>query len=110
MHIGVLENPIEPDTSRFILIHLVVILITALVTGFLFFRESKKSQDPEIKLKGKLFFVGVILFVTGSIVDALNTILTILLIIRVILMVSAFFIYMGFLIPDWMKNLLLKEK
>ncbi len=109
-YIGVLENPIEPDIKPFIQLHLLIILINSLVTGILFFRESKKSPDPEIKLKGTLFLVGITLFVIGSIIDSFSVSITMLLIVRVMLMVGAFFTYGAFLLPEWMKKLLLKEK
>ena len=103
-NIAILENPIEPAVSRFMQIHLLFVLITSLVTGFLFFRESKKSSDPEIKLKGKLFMISVSLFVIGSIIDTFSLSIAIILIVRVVLMIGALFIYWAFVTPKWLRR------
>lgn len=108
--IGQLENPIDPHTGTFITVFLLIILINVFITGFLFLRESRKSQDSEIRLKGTLFFLSSTSFVIASILDTLALNIVIIIIVRILLILSAIEVYGAFLLPDWMKKLFLKEE
>jgi len=108
--IGELETPVEVHTAPFMTGYLLIILINVLITGFLFFRESSKSNDPEIKLKGKLFVVSSTSFAIASILDTLALNFVALIIVRMVFIFSAVAVYGAFLLPDWMKNLFLKEE
>ena len=79
-------------------------------TGFLFTRESLKSEDLEIRLKGKLIFIAFILFTIGSGLDTsipLNFVT--LPIIRGFEIASAIVFYFGFFLPKWFKKFIKKE-
>ena len=82
-----------------------------LVTGFLFTRESLKSSDATIRLKGKLLLTAFVLFIIGAGLDTsipLN--LLTLSIYRTLEVLSAIFFYGGFYLPTWMKEIFIRNK
>lgn len=102
---------VDVNYKSFIMIFLIFFLLIIVVTGFLFANLSLKSEDPEVKLKGKLLVIAYITFSVGALLDSsipLNEAL--IIITRLILIVSAFFWYAGFLLPKWLKKYLLKKK
>jgi len=91
--------------------YLIFTVLTMLTTGILFCLESFKSENPEIRLKGKFLLVSFITWSIGAIMDAalpLNAVT--LLIARSILILSTFSFYLGFNLPKFVKNLFLSEK
>lgn len=110
--IGEKISPVDTRTwNPFMNIFLIIIIVIILVSGFLFSLETLKIDDPETKLKGRLIFIAFPLFATGGYLDASQPLSYPLLIItRIILFSSAFFFYSGFILPEWIKNLFLKER
>jgi hypothetical protein len=109
--IGELNGPVDVNYKSFIMIFLIIFLLIVVVTGFLFAHLSLKSEDPEVKLKGKLLVIAYITFSIGALLDSslpLNEAL--IIITRLILIISAFCWYGGFLLPKWLKKYLLKKK
>ncbi|MHA1149965.1 MAG: hypothetical protein ACTSR8_17140 [Promethearchaeota archaeon] len=108
--VGVMEGPTDVEyqsVMRFLLLSILVILG---ITGALFGRESLRSENPEIRLKGKLLILSIILFDVGAAMDsALQLTLPTLVIARIILLLSAVGFYGGFLLPKFMKTLLIKS-
>ncbi|MHA1489264.1 MAG: hypothetical protein ACTSRI_06380 [Promethearchaeota archaeon] len=85
-------------------------MLIILITGLLFGRETFKSDDPEIKLKGKMLILAFPSFAIGAILDATIPFTAItLIIVRLILISSSIEFYGGFILPKWMKKLLLKQ-
>jgi hypothetical protein len=110
--IGVKINAVDTRTYNPIFYgFLLVVIISVLITGILFAREMLKMDDPEMKLKAKLMFVAWPLFGIGGFLDAgLPLSFTILIITRIMLFTSAILFYGGFILPNWMKTLFLREK
>lgn len=108
--IGELYTPIDMDNGPFSTGYLLIVLINIFITGYLFFRESRKSQDPEIRLKGTLFFVAIISFVIGSILDTFALNIVLLIIVRLALILASIGVYGAFILPNWMKKLFLKAE
>ncbi|MFX1339964.1 MAG: hypothetical protein ACFFDK_15235 [Promethearchaeota archaeon] len=108
--IGQLDSPIDPHTGPFMTGYLLIILINVFITGFLFYRESHKSQDSKIRLKGLLFFLSSTSFVIASILDTLPLNIIIIIIVRILLVLAAIEVYGAFLLPEWMKKLFLKQE
>ncbi|MFX1302130.1 MAG: hypothetical protein ACFFBV_04510 [Promethearchaeota archaeon] len=109
--IGMLTPPVDVRYESFILVYLISFLIIVIFSGILFARLSLKSDDLEVKLKGKLLIMAYIFFAVGAVLDSsipLNEIT--IVITRLILIISAILWYGGFLLPKWMKKLLLKSK
>jgi hypothetical protein len=109
--IGTLNTPVDMSYSFLIIVFLVIFILVIVVSGLFFARLSLKSDDPEVKLKGKLLTLAYIAFFIGALLDSsirLNEFGVIL--VRLILVASAIFWYGGFLLPNWMKKLFLKQK
>ena len=87
-------------------------LIIILTTCFLFARESLKADNPEIRKKGQLIVFAIVLFGFAAALDSIILLLNLFLFLqpvtRIILILSALAFYGGFLMPDWMKKILLE--
>ncbi|MHA1657925.1 MAG: hypothetical protein ACTSUT_02220 [Promethearchaeota archaeon] len=102
------------DTSAkisLLLIFLMLFIITVLITGIKFALETIKFDDPETKLKGKLLLLAFPSFIFGGILDSMfpSTAIT-LVVFRLILISSSIEFYGGFILPEWIKKILLKNK
>ncbi|MFX0072264.1 MAG: hypothetical protein ACFFAO_14355 [Candidatus Hermodarchaeota archaeon] len=94
----------------FVMIFQVLAVVVALITGIIFSRNSMKSEDPKVKLKGKILLLAFILFTAGALMDAVLDLTPITLIIaRLILITSSIFYLFGFLLPDKVAEILLKK-
>ena len=120
--IGVI-NPFRPFTVNFeifITIYLMIVILIMLVTGVIFAQKSVKSEDREIRLKGKLLRAAFITFTVAAIFDSLlgtifedptDPLLSVMVVvIRVLLIFSALEFYGGFLLPRWMKEIFMKKE
>ncbi|MFX0147173.1 MAG: hypothetical protein ACFE8E_05445 [Candidatus Hodarchaeota archaeon] len=108
--VGQVNNPIDAEYDLFITIYQLFLVSYMLFTGIQFGRESLKDENPEINLKGKLLIAAFISFVTGAILEILSSLSIIIMIIaRIILISSSIEFYGGFMLPDWMKKLLLRN-
>lgn len=104
--IGVLKGITDVQYGLFIAAYVFTLLVIILITGILFTRQSLKSNDPDIQLKGKLLLIAFLLFITGAMLDTtipLNMLT--LSIYRTLEILSAIFFYGGFYLPSWMKHL-----
>lgn len=107
--LAVLHGPINVEWKFFLKIYFISVLIMLLITGFIFYLKTLKSGDPEIVLKGKFLLFSFIMFVIGSLIDAIlfTDNILILLIARIILISSSIGFYLGFILPESIKRLLL---
>ncbi|TFG22886.1 MAG: hypothetical protein EU529_09165 [Promethearchaeota archaeon] len=108
--LGKVVSPVDATWTLPITLYQIAAIVMVLITGTLIWRESLKSSDPEVILKGKLLLAAVFSFVTGCILEIFSDVSIILLIIgRLILISAAIEFYLGWILPDWIKNRLLKE-
>ncbi len=123
--IGII-NPLRPfsaDLGYFLAILLLISFLILLVTGFLFARKSIKSENKEVRLKGKLLQFAFVTFTIAAVTEkSLRSFLigtvfpdptilflsVILVVMRLLLISSALAFYGGFLLPNWMKKLFSK--
>jgi len=90
------------------------------VTGFKFARRSVKSENKEVRLKGKLLEFAFITFTIAALLektarsllietvfpDPTEPILVVMLVVvRVLLIASSIAFYGGFLLPRWIKEI-----
>lgn len=109
--VGEVYSPVDADYELFVTIYQIFLVFLVLITGLLFARESLKSGDPVIQLKGKLLVTAFLSFVIGSVLEIISGISIILLIVaRLILITSAIEFYGGFMLPRWMEKFFLKKK
>ena len=109
--IGELNPPVDVNYKSFIMISLISFLLIVVITGFMFANLSLKSDDPEVKLKGKLLIFAFISFSVGALLDSSIPLSAPLIIItRLILILSALAWYGGFILPKWMRKIFLKNR
>lgn len=95
----------------FMLVYLSVLLLILLTTGLNFAIESFKSKNPEIRLKGKFLLLSFLSFIIGGFLSILSGYSIIILVIaKIILILSAFEGYCGFILPDSIEKLFLKRE
>lgn len=120
--IGII-NPNRPFTVEFgvfITIYLLVVIVVMSITGVSFAQKSVKSDDREVRLKGKLLRAAFITFTIAAILDSLlgtifedptDPLLAIMVVVvRVLLILSAIEFYGGFLLPRWMSQIFTKRE
>ena len=103
-----ITNPTDIDYKGFLLIFLGLSIVTACATGIHFAVSSiKLKENRSLMWKGYFLLLAFILFGVSAIFDALIDMNTLtLVIIRIILVISNLFFYLGFILPKWMKKLL----
>ena len=84
----------------------VLVMIISLVFTIMFYRESRKSDNPEIRLRGTLFLAAFILIIIGGISHMITGLAIIVL--MFVIAVSICY-YTALLTPEWMKKRLIKK-
>jgi len=109
--LAVLHRPLEVEYKLFIQLYLISMIAFTLLTGIIFAQKTKQSGGAELKWRGNLLILAFILLVIGSLFDTIFT-QDILLILfkRLILIFASFSFYCSFVIPKWLKNLILRNK
>lgn len=109
-YIGIFINPFTVEFSLFVQIFLLIFLVIWLGLGLLFARDVLKTKSKDLKLKGKLLTSAFILYALGACLDTFILISEITVVItRIILTLSAILFYLGYILPDWIKKLFLKD-
>ncbi|TFG04768.1 MAG: hypothetical protein EU539_10210 [Promethearchaeota archaeon] len=107
--IGEYRPPLAIEYSLLFQIFLMLILGIFIITGLMLGSESTKSPDEEVKLKGKFLILAFSSFLIASILEVFLPLHPVgIILIRVILIFSAIEYYIGFTLPDFIKNLILK--
>ncbi len=112
-YIGTQVGPFHYNFSDFTVILSISLLAIVLITGIKFAYESLKSDEKAIRLKGKFLILAFLLFTAGAVLETMfSTDLTeiTVVLVRVLLVSSSISFYLGFILPDWAKKLLLKNK
>jgi hypothetical protein len=97
--------------SPFTRFSLLFFLMSAFLSFMIFASKSLKSNDAEIKLKGKFLIVAFVTYTVCAFIDSFAFFLqypVIVVIIRVFLMISAVEFYFGWILPDFVKKLFIR--
>ncbi|MFX1323271.1 MAG: hypothetical protein ACFFAQ_16680 [Promethearchaeota archaeon] len=109
--IGDQKSAFVVEWAIWVQIYLLFSIALFLVTGFLFARASLKTDEPELKLKGKFLIIAFITFTFGTVIDVIGaenpTELTILFA-RTFVIISSLCFYIGFTLPRFIKDLFIK--
>ena len=109
--IGTLEGMFDSKHTIIPIAFRIFGLIVVLITGILFGRESMKSDNLVIKWKGRFLAIGIITFVVAAILDVILILNPLeLIIVRGLLILSAFEYYLGFFFSERLTNLLFKKR
>jgi hypothetical protein len=108
--IGEKISPVDTKANSIMFgIFLILLIIVLFSTGIKFAIETMKFENKETKLKGKLLLIAFPSFCIGAFLDAtMPTIALTLVIFRLILISSAIEFYAAFILPKWIKAILLK--
>lgn len=121
--IGVVDElrPFSADLGYILAILLSISFLILFVTGFKFARKSVKSENREVRVKGKLLQFAFVAFtiaallektarsiLIGTIFDDPTILLlsVMLVVVRLLLISSTIAFYGGFLLPHWMRKVL----
>ena len=123
--IGTYTTLFSADLGILLIVFLFITMLIMLVTGLKFAAKSIRSEDKEVRLKGKLLRGAFIVFTIAALLeksarsillgvvfqDPTDPLLTVMLaIVRVLLVLSAFAFYGGFLLPRWIKEIFTKKE
>ena len=101
-------SPVFNDKSGpIILTHTVVMICLLIITISRAYLDTRKTSVKEIRLKGDFLFFGMLFLFIGTI---LNLFFKSELLYSIFLIISVFFIYIGFTIPKWIKKLLIRNQ
>ncbi len=104
-YLGIFTGLFDINFSPFLLIYLLFINFSITITGLIFARASLSSKDPLVKFKGKVLIIAFITYPICGVIDGgveLNHVS--LVIIRIVLIIGAFFLYLGFFTPKFIAN------
>lgn len=114
------SRPFTVDFGIFITVYLLLIILVMVVTGVIFAQKSVKSDDREVRVKGKLLRAAFITFAVAAILDSLlgtifedptDPLLAVMVVVvRILLIFSAIEFYGGFLLPRWMSQIFIKSE
>ncbi len=108
--IGTFEGVFNLQAGDFSMIFQIFALIVAFLTGILFSLRAMKSEDERIKWKGRFLLIAYIIFTLGAAIEAIITLDAFLLfLMRLILIFSGIFYYLGFLLPERLAKKLIQE-
>ena len=105
-----LTGIVDIEYRGFLRYYMIAVTIFGVTVGILIGLDNFKSDDPELRLKGRFLVIAFLLFPAGAWPDAIFALtVTWVIICRIIMITSAIFFYFAFLLPNWLKKLLIKE-
>jgi hypothetical protein len=109
-YIGVYnESYFDVQSSLFSQIYLFTSLSLYIITGFLMARQCLRVDQPEVRLKGKLLLMAMVLFLIGAGVEIITPIVAFTVFLsRLITICSSIFLYIAFTLPKFIKKRYLK--
>jgi hypothetical protein len=123
--IGTYTTLFSADLGILLIAFMFITMLIILTTGLKFAAKSIRSEDKDVRLKGKLLRGAFILFTIAALLEKSarsimigpvftnpnDPLLTVMLVIvRVLLVLSAFAFYGGFLLPRWIKEIFTKKE
>ncbi len=109
--LGVLVSPFIAEFGVIVDIFFGINLIGFLTSGLLFVRKTLKTENLEIKLKGKFMAIAVLLYTIVNVFE-ISILLdeASLILFRILLGISAISFYIAFNLPNWIQKILIKNK
>jgi len=109
--IGTQMAPFYVEWTDFIVFYLLFSIIVFLATGLLFAGKSIRSENEEVRLKGKFLLIAFVSFAIGTFIDAIGGLTEITLVLaRTFVTIGAIMFYIGFILPRFVKNVFIREE
>ncbi|MFX1257137.1 MAG: hypothetical protein ACFFAN_04730 [Promethearchaeota archaeon] len=104
-------GPMDAEFSPVISLFSLFLLLSLLITGIMFCRECFKSDQLRVVWRGRFILIGLILYLIVVLFIVFNvTNLTLVIISRVILVIRIAFSYLGWLLPERVAKMLIKQE
>jgi len=107
--IGTFNGPFDYQWGLLTTFYYLSVILIIIVTGGMFVRETQKSPHRQIKLKGRFLLSAIFSFVLAALIPFVVYNVIVLVITRIILVFSSILFYMGFILPKWVKKLLIRD-
>jgi len=100
--------PYEINYTGFVLIaFLGSLIINTITTYHLGIVLMKRSQSRELQWKGRFLVIGMtIIMISVNIDMIIADIIEIIIVIRILGIIGIFFIYLGFILPNWIRKII----
>jgi hypothetical protein len=96
--LGKLHGIVDVEYGGFLRYLLIGMTISGVTIGGLIAAELIKSENPDLKLKGKLILTAFLIWPIGSVIDAILPVTVLIVTIcRIIMIISSILFYFGFL-------------
>jgi hypothetical protein len=103
-------SPMNVTAAPIIPLFTLFIALIALITMSMFVRNLLRSESLKMVWRGRFLLISIILLVIALIIVILEpTSIALILISRILYIVELFFSYLGWLLPDRVAKLLIKE-
>lgn len=96
------------EWSLLVNLFLLICVAVFLISGIIFALKTLMANKREVKLKGKLLLIGFISTSIGATIEVMLTTIVFDIFARSILAISSIIFYMGFILPERVKNYFLK--
>ena len=108
--LGILHGIVDIEYVGFLRYYMIGQVILGVTIGILIAFDNIRSDDPELRWKGIFLLAAFIAFPLGALTDAILPLTVIIVIIfRSVMVLSSVLFYFAFLLPNWMKRLLIRE-
>ena len=109
--LGILHGIVDIEYVGFLRYYMIGQVILGVTIGILIAIGNMRSDDPEVRWKGLFLLLAFLLFPLGALTDAILPLTVITVIIfRCVMVLSSILFYFAFLLPNWLKKLLIKEE
>jgi hypothetical protein len=106
--VGEKISPVDTKGNNlFLLSYVFIFILIIVVSGVKFGIETMKYEDPKTKLKGKILIIAFPMYAIAGFLDStIPSEAFTLILFRIILILSAFGFYGGFILPKWLQRIL----
>jgi len=104
--LGELRGFLGFQQGPFLIVRNLSSMIITIISVILFYRESHKSSDPQIRLRGTLFLIAIVFVFLGAFLHIITGLAVLAL---TFFLLASLSYYTALLTPEWMKKRLIKE-
>lgn len=113
---GTISGYFDPNFGLFVRAFQITAYLIMGITALLFILELNRSDTKDSKFKARFLTLGFVFFLTGSVIDIyalmdFPSVLSVVLVIigRLLLVICEIFLYFGLTLPQFIKNIFIKD-